>query len=100
MWRINSRTSGVSDRVQHMARELTHVERFCAVAPRPASQAFSVTLARRGITIPVSPDESILAACLEAGVDVSYSCEEGLCGACEVRVIAGAVQHNDSVKTP
>ena len=33
----------------------------------------------------------------EAGVDVDYSCELGICGACETRVISGIPEHRDSV---
>jgi ferredoxin len=33
----------------------------------------------------------------EAGVDVDYSCELGICGACETRVISGIPEHHDSV---
>ena len=30
---------------------------------------------------------------LQGGVDVDYSCREGLCGSCETRVIAGVPDH-------
>ena len=33
----------------------------------------------------------------DAGVDVDYSCELGICGACETRVISGIPEHHDSV---
>ena len=35
----------------------------------------------------------------EAGVDVPFSCEQGICGACETRVIDGDVDHRDSILT-
>ena len=34
---------------------------------------------------------------LDAGVDVDYSCELGICGACEQRVISGIPEHRDSI---
>ena len=32
---------------------------------------------------------------LEAGVNVSYSCTQGLCGTCETKVVAGVPDHRD-----
>ena len=34
---------------------------------------------------------------LDAGIDVPYSCEQGVCGACETRVIEGVPDHRDLV---
>ena len=88
--------AATSDRPLHQV----HTERF-AGAPIEASKAeFSVTLARQGRILTVRPGETILGVCLNAGVDVSYSCEEGICGACEVKVLVGKVAHKDSVRTP
>ena len=36
---------------------------------------------------------------LDAGVDVDYSCELGICGACEQRVISGIPEHRDAILT-
>ena len=33
----------------------------------------------------------------EIGIDVPYSCREGICGTCEVRVMAGIPDHRDLV---
>ena len=35
--------------------------------------------------------------CYEAGIDVDYSCELGICGECVTRVISGIPEHRDSV---
>ncbi|HEY0294716.1 MAG TPA: PDR/VanB family oxidoreductase [Bordetella sp.] len=79
-----------------------HRERFSAALPEDLGpeDAFRVTLRKSGKVLTVQPDETLLGACLAAGVDVSYSCEEGVCGACEVKVLAGAVIHRDSVLSP
>jgi tetrachlorobenzoquinone reductase len=77
-----------------------HIERFTGAAPQGGSEGFSVKLARRGIAFDVQPGQTILQVCLERGIDVSYSCEEGICGACEVRVLEGIVSHRDSFKSP
>ncbi|QOZ08113.1 PDR/VanB family oxidoreductase [Bradyrhizobium sp. CCBAU 51765] len=81
--------------------ELMHRERFAA-APQQAepSGSFSIRLVRSGRTLEVGADESVLSACIAAGVDLSYSCEEGVCGACEVRVLSGDVDHRDQVIPP
>jgi vanillate O-demethylase ferredoxin subunit len=65
----------------------------------PAVEEFTVVLARSGIEVPVQKGQSILDALRNAAVEVSYSCEEGVCGACEVRFLAGAPLHRDSVRT-
>ena len=41
----------------------------------------------------------VLDALLEAGLSPDHSCREGLCGACETRVLAGDVEHRDSILT-
>jgi ferredoxin len=33
----------------------------------------------------------------EAGIPVPCSCQQGICGTCEVRVISGEVDHRDSI---
>jgi tetrachlorobenzoquinone reductase len=80
--------------------ELAHRERFSAAAETLPRDAFKVYLKRSDRTLTVRADQSLLQVCLDAGVDCSYSCEEGVCGACEVRVLAGEVEHRDSVLSP
>jgi ferredoxin len=47
----------------------------------------------------VAADQTLLVALRQANVDVQSDCEEGLCGSCEVRVLAGEVDHRDVVLT-
>jgi tetrachlorobenzoquinone reductase len=75
-----------------------HRERFSAAVSVPAD-AFQVHLKRSNLTLTVAADETLLQKCLDAGVDVPYSCEEGVCGACESRILSGKVDHRDSVLT-
>jgi tetrachlorobenzoquinone reductase len=79
-------------------REKVHIEYF---APKgtPALGGFVVVLARSGKSIVVPPRSTILDALLDAGVDVPYSCREGVCGTCEVGVLEGAPDHRDVVLT-
>ncbi|MFI7341575.1 PDR/VanB family oxidoreductase [Streptomyces sp. NPDC050085] len=75
-------------------------ERFTPAAVDTGSdRAFEVELARSGRTLTVAPDRSILATLRDAGVEVLYSCTEGTCGTCETDVLAGEVDHRDSVLT-
>lgn len=64
------------------------------------STAFEVELTKTGITVQVSPDQSILDAVRDAGLRVLSSCQEGTCGTCETTVISGEVDHRDSLLTP
>lgn len=77
-----------------------HVERFTAVPPAPdapAPGACTLVLERSGREIAVPADKSLLDALLDAGLDVPYSCFEGVCGTCETRVLDGEIDHRDGV---
>lgn len=77
-----------------------HTERFTSaaiVSEDSAGDYYEVELARSGITLNIAPGEKLLDRLLDAGVDVDYSCQEGICGACEVSVIDGEVDHRDSI---
>ncbi len=58
---------------------------------------FVVELAKSGQEFVIPEGQSILQVLLDAGVDVDYSCELGICGACEQRVISGEPVHRDSI---
>lgn len=75
------------------------VERFTARVQSDAllNTAFEVELRLSGQTLLVPPDKSILEVAEKAGVDVAYSCAEGICGSCETTVIEGVPDHRDSV---
>jgi ferredoxin len=60
---------------------------------------FEVYLVRKGMTVVVSADESILDALLFAGVDTPYLCMEGSCSTCQVTVLDGIPEHRDTVLT-
>ncbi|KAA1006856.1 oxidoreductase [Paraburkholderia panacisoli] len=78
-----------------------HIERFTASAPAVDTQqaGYTVELARSGRTLFVPAGKALLDVLLEADVEVGYSCREGLCGACETRVLGGCPDHRDSVLT-
>jgi len=64
------------------------------------SDTFEVHLAQRNLTLTVQPDQSILKALQDAGVDVPFSCSEGICGTCLTKVVEGEPDHWDMYLTP
>lgn len=74
-----------------------HYERFAA-PPVVDGSPFTATLTS-GRRIAVAADETLLAALRSAGVDAPYSCQQGFCGTCRVRVTEGVVQHRDTLLT-
>ena len=79
-----------------------HLEHFKPVAAAASAQAlptFKVELARTGRVVQVPEGSTILDALMMNGIDVPYSCCEGLCGTCETRVIAGVPDHRDNLLT-
>ncbi|TFZ02850.1 oxidoreductase [Ramlibacter henchirensis] len=80
---------------RHRSPDTVHYERF-ASAEAPATEGgFTLQLARDGRCFDVPPGKSILDVLLEAGVDVPYSCMQGVCGSCRLSVIEGQPDHRD-----
>jgi ferredoxin len=63
-------------------------------------RALTVELARSGATVAVPSDRSVLEAVRERLPDVAYSCRQGFCGTCKVRVLSGEVEHRDHALAP
>jgi ferredoxin-NADP reductase len=86
---------------QRVPIERLHFERFAAVkrTQEEPEIGFEVTLARRGVRFAVAPGERLLDALNQHGAAVVSSCGEGVCGTCEVRVLAGEPLHRDSLST-
>ena len=85
------------DATQHLPRNCVHVEHFKATEASATEGGFMLVLARSQRQIPVPSGKTILAALLEAGIEAPYSCTEGVCGACEVRVLDGIPDHRDMI---
>lgn len=80
-----------------------HLEHFGApAAPEVTTPqaGLSVRLARSGRQVEVPPGITILEALEAAGVPVTSSCREGICGACETAVMEGTPDHRDFVLSP
>lgn len=73
------------------------VERFSAPVVERAGDdsAFEVECRASGRTLSVGADTSILHAAEAAGLSVTSSCQEGICGSCETRVLDGTPDHRD-----
>lgn len=76
-----------------------HYERF-SPAPVRGGSPFTVRLARSGAVVRVGAEESALAAVLRTRPEQAYSCQQGFCGTCRVRVLVGTVDHRDGCLTP
>ena len=80
-----------------LPREQIHVEYFTPKYEAATDGGYTVELARekRQFTIPAG--KTILRVLLEAGIDIPFSCEEGVCGSCETRVVSGIPDHRDAI---
>jgi ferredoxin-NADP reductase len=75
-----------------------HLERFAAKEVQTGEDSvFELVLQRSGITTTVPADTSVFQVMRDSGVSVLGSCLEGICGTCETEVVAGEVDHRDSV---
>lgn len=78
--------------------------RFEWFAPRSqpddeTSGSFEVVCQASGVTLTVPPDKTVLATLHDAGIAMPCSCQQGICGTCEVRVLGGEVDHRDSIQS-
>ncbi|WP_033226594.1 PDR/VanB family oxidoreductase [Streptomyces virginiae] len=76
-----------------------HLERFAPEGEAGPGRAVTVELRRSGRVVEVAADESTLAAVRRELPDTPYSCEQGFCGTCQHRVLAGGVDHRDELLT-
>lgn len=89
--------------LEHIVRdrpERLHVEHFSAVGTKldPENEKpFEVELKDSQLSVQVPAEQTLLEALRGVGVDVPSDCEEGLCGTCEVNVLAGEIDHRDKV---
>lgn len=79
-----------------------HQERFTPDEPLAsggANSSFTVELARDGRRFAVPAGTTIARVLREGGIQVDVSCEQGMCGTCLTRVVAGVPDHRDVVQT-
>jgi ferredoxin-NADP reductase/DMSO/TMAO reductase YedYZ heme-binding membrane subunit len=108
-------TLGVRDALveRGLERERVHVELFggpapgaTQTAPLPttpgAPVARNVAVVDRGARteVSVNPGETVLDAALRSGLDLAYSCREGVCGTCRAKLACGQVNQDDAELSP
>ncbi|PRE65577.1 oxidoreductase [Burkholderia multivorans] len=77
-----------------------HYEFFAAEARQTEEDGrFEVQIASSGRVIVVEKHESVVRALAKAGIEIETSCEQGLCGTCATRVLAGEPEHFDHCLT-
>jgi vanillate O-demethylase ferredoxin subunit len=59
-------------------------------------QTFELVLARSQMRLPVEPGESMADVLQLAGIAIDTLCEQGVCGTCATRWLAGSPDHRDS----
>ncbi len=72
-----------------------HLERFAPVEEVSREGGFVVILEKSGREFVIPEGKSILEVLRDAGLDVDFSCEQGICGACQVQVVDGEPDHRD-----
>ena len=78
--------------------ERLHREYFQAVpGDVNGDTAFEVRIASTGQVVAVPPGRSVAAALADAGIEVALSCDQGVCGTCITRVLAGTPDHRDQL---
>ncbi len=62
-----------------------------------AELPFEVSVMNTGISVTVRPDQTLLGALQEAGVEMIYDCQRGECGLCAVGLVTreGEIDHRD-----
>jgi ferredoxin-NADP reductase len=76
-------------------RPQVHVEYFTAKEAPATDGGFIVECRRSGRELAVPVGKTILETVRAAGIQAPSSCEAGICGTCETRVIAGIPDHRD-----
>ena len=110
-------TLGVRDALveRGLERDRVHVELFGGAAPAPsttpttplptalgAPTARNVAVVDRGARteVAVNPGETVLDAALRSGLDLPYSCRDGVCGTCRAKLACGQVNQDNADLSP
>jgi len=77
-----------------------HREDFTAApASAEGNTAFQIELGHSGRVLEIPADKTVLEVLLEHDVEVESSCEQGICGTCITKVLAGKPDHRDQFMT-
>jgi vanillate O-demethylase ferredoxin subunit len=77
------------------------LERFSAVSMdnHQANNSFQIEISSTGAVYSVGDNDSILDILLQQDISIDYGCSEGIYGACITGVLAGEVEHHDTIMT-
>lgn len=76
-----------------------HREYFASKEAAATDGSYIVTLARSQRSLQIKPGQSLLDGLIAIGVEPTFSCQQGICGTCEVKVLKGTPDHRDMVLT-
>jgi ferredoxin-NADP reductase len=95
---------------RHLGADAIHFERFGAPASPAAGDVgsqdtgtdeglaeFEVELKKSNCVLKVPTDRTLLDVVRDANPSILFSCEEGFCGSCETKVLAGIPEHHDTI---
>ncbi len=100
---------------RHLGADAMHFERFGAPASPATGDAdsqaagpedtatdeglaeFEVELKKSKCVLKVPADRTLLDVVRDANPSILFSCEEGFCGSCETKVLAGIPDHHDTI---
>ncbi|WP_433679810.1 PDR/VanB family oxidoreductase [Nocardia sp. CA-119907] len=90
--------AAIAAAVREMPGVELHSERF---SPPPIVDGvpFEIEFATTGAVVEVPADKSALETILESRPDRPYSCRQGFCRTCKVRVLSGEPEHRETVLT-
>ena len=98
--------AGFIDAVLGTARNLgwpethLHKEYFAAATPPVIDGGvFTVKIASTGQCVEIGEHQSVVESLAAAGITIPTSCEQGVCGTCLTRVLAGQPEHRDMYLT-
>ncbi|MFI6954425.1 PDR/VanB family oxidoreductase [Nocardia sp. NPDC050408] len=86
----------IADVVREMPGVELHSERF-SPPPIVDGMPFELEFASTGEVVEVPADKSALETILRTRPDRPYSCRQGFCRTCKVRVLSGEPEHRESV---
>jgi ferredoxin-NADP reductase len=97
---------------RHLGADAMHFERFGGPVSRTAGVGeaasevagrgeglaeFEVELKQSNCTLKVPAGRTLLDVVRDANPSILFSCEEGFCGSCETKVLAGIPDHHDTI---
>lgn len=89
--------AGFESATRHVPAAQVHVEYFTAREQAATDGGYVVELHKSGLEFTIPEGRTILEVLRDEGVHTPYSCESGVCGACETKIVAGDVDHRDNV---